>query len=106
MAKKHRMKPEIEFTTEEVEEKISKKEEAHRKFATVKDVDILNIRQEPNGEIISQVGKNVPMVVVSETSITDKDNVDWYEVALPIGVVGFAMGRYLFIYEEGPVKEV
>ena len=106
MAKKHRMKPEIEFTTEEVEEKILQKEEARAKFATVKDVDILNIRQEPNGDIISQVSKNVPMQLVSETPITDENNVDWYEVAIPIGVIGFAMGRYLFIYEEGPVKEV
>ena len=110
MAKKNRMKPEIQFTTEEVKEKLSEKKEEnkpeHKKFAKVKDVDILNIRREPNGEIISQIGKNIPMQIVSEVPITDDSGTDWYKVASPIGVIGFAMAKYLFIYEEGPIQEV
>lgn len=110
MAKKHRMKPEIEFTTEEVieklKEKVEEKKPEHKKFANVKDVDILNIRHEPNGEIISQIGKNVPMQVLSDVPITDDSGTDWYKVTSPVGCIGFAMAKYLFIYEEGPVKEV
>lgn len=110
MAKKNRMKPEIELTTEEVKEKLSEKKEEkkpeHKKFAKVKDVDILNIRREPNGEIISQIGKNIPMLINSEFPITDDSGIDWYKVVSPIGVTGFAMSKYLFIYEEGPTKEV
>jgi len=120
MAKKHKTKPEMEFVTEEVietpveeaaekeiseESKVQEKKEA-KKFATVKDVDILNIRENPNGNVVFQIGKNVPMQIISDVSITDNNGVEWYEVATPIGVKGFAMSKYLFIYEEGPFEEV
>ena len=115
MAKKVRsnVKPEevkevMETVEQKAKEKIVVKEEKEesKTFAKVKDVDILNIRREPNGEVISQIGKNIPMLVVSEKPINDDNGVDWYKVASPIGVIGYAMGKYLFVYEEGPVKEV
>lgn len=92
---------------EELKEVLNQDTTEKRNFmAKIVDVDLLNIRSTPNGSILSQVSKSERLAVVDINPVTDSNGEDWYNVVLPIGLEGWAMGKFLYIYEEGNFEEV
>ena len=103
MAKKRRMKPEIELTTEEVKQILEP--EKHNMFGKVMEVDLLNIRVKPNGEIKTQVRKNEILKILDGTPVIEGVE-KWYNVVTQAGIEGWAMSKFLFLYEENKFEEV
>lgn len=81
--------------------------EPKREFmAKIVDVDLLNIRNKPNGDILTQANKSAVLKIIDINPVTDDNGDEWYHVILPIGLEGWAMSKFLYIFEEGQVKEV
>ena len=124
MSKKRRIRTEEEIpvvqeeainetsTTEEepvektpVQEEV--KEEPKKEFrAKVTGVDILNIRNTPNGNIMEQVRRGNILKVVDQNPLRDDSAVDWIKIVSPSGNKAWVMAKYLFVYEDGDYKEV
>lgn len=86
---------------------VTEKPKPKREFmAKIVDVDLLNIRNKPNGDILTQANKSVVLKIVDINPTTDGNGEDWHHVILPIGLEGWAMSKFLYIFEEGQVKEV
>lgn len=81
--------------------------EPKREFmAKIVEVDLLNIRNKPNGDILTQANKSVVLMILDINPVTDDNGDEWYHVVLPTGLEGWAMSKFLYIFEEGQVKEV
>lgn len=86
---------------------IPEEPEPKREFmANIVDVDLLNIRNKPNGDILTQAHKSGALMILDVNPTTDDNGDEWYHVVLPTGFEGWAMGKFLYIFEDGPVKEV
>lgn len=98
----------FEVPKEVIKEALVPEEPEHKRefMAKIVDVDLLNIRNKPNGDILSQANKSVVLKIVDINPTTDGNGEDWYNVILPIGLEGWAMSKFLYIFEEGQVKEV
>lgn len=97
----------FEIPTEELKESLKEAEPAEKRnyMARVTGVDLLNVRSTPNGAIIGQVSKGVELKIL-DVNPKQEAGEDWFNVCTPIGMEGWAMSKFLFLYEEGKYKEV
>lgn len=97
----------FEIPTEELKASLKEAEPAEKRnyMARVTGVDLLNVRAIPNGAIIGQVSKGVELKIL-DVNPKQEAGEDWFNVCTPIGMEGWAMSKFLFLYEEGKYKEV
>ena len=97
----------FEVPKEELKEALKEAEPAEKRnyMARVTGVDLLNVRSVPNGAIIGQVSKGVELKIL-DVNPKQEAGEDWFNVCTPIGMEGWAMSKFLFLYEEGKYKEV
>lgn len=95
----------IKPTVEEVNTPSDEPVKTANFFAKVCNVDNLNIRKVPGGDILEVVKRDSILKMVANTPIHALET-DWYPVITPMGTEGVAMSQFLYIYEEGEFQEV
>lgn len=87
------------FTKEEMKQRMNAEEPTPKaspaRKARVIDTIALNIREKPNGPIITAVDCGTELMDVSPVLGTEGE---WYHVRLPDGREGVAMEKYLKVY--------